>query len=60
VKEKMFLLGFIKYLIELDNRQEIVIEIPSTMIDRMLEVGEVVDVSFDPDKVYIFPMEESV
>ncbi len=57
VKEKMFLLGFIKYLIELDNRQEIIIEMPSTMIDRM-EVGEVVDVSFDPDKAYIFPWEE--
>jgi spermidine/putrescine transport system ATP-binding protein len=58
VKEKMFLLGFIKYLIELDNRQEIIIEMPSTMVDRLWEVGEAVDVSFDPDKVYIFPWEE--
>jgi len=58
VKEKMFLLGFIKYLIELDNRQEIIIEIPTTMIDRMWEVGEEVDVVFDPCKMYIFPWEE--
>lgn len=58
VREKMFLLGFIKYLIELDNRQEFIVEIPTTMMDRMWEVGEEVDVIFDPDKVYIFPWEE--
>lgn len=58
VKEKMFLLGFIKYLIELNNRQEVIIEIPSTIMEKNWEYGDAIDVNFDQDKVYLFPREE--
>jgi len=57
VKAKMFLLGFMKYLIELDNRQEFTVEIPSVMMEKDWEAGEEVAVSFTPEKVYLFPRE---
>lgn len=58
VKDKMFLLGFIDHIIELETGQEVHVEVPSMMIEREWEIGEAVSVGFNPEKVYLFQREE--
>ncbi len=60
VKEKMFLLGFMEYLIELETKQEFIVEAPLMMSERIWEVGEAVSITFAPEKVYLFEKEESL
>jgi len=59
LKGKTFLFGFIDHVIELETGQEVHVEVPSTMLDRDWELGEEVDVTFNPEKVYIFQKEET-
>ena len=59
VKEKMFLLGFMKYLIELETPREVVVEVPSMTVKRDWDVGEDVSLAFTPNKVYLFDREEA-
>jgi len=59
VKEKMFLLGSMKYLIELENGREMVVEIPSMASRKAWEAGDSVTLAFPKDKVFTFPLEES-
>ena len=58
VKEKMFLLGFMEYLIELETKQEFIVEVPLMISERIWEVGEAVSITFAPEKVYLFEKEE--
>jgi len=60
VKEKMFLLGFMKYLIELKTGQEIIVEVPFMKRERDLETGEDIAMEFAPQNVYLFQREESL
>jgi ABC-type Fe3+/spermidine/putrescine transport system ATPase subunit len=59
VKEKMFLLGFMKYLIELKTGQEVIVEVPFMKRERDLETGEAIAMEFVPQNVYLFGREES-
>ena len=59
VKDKMFLLGFMDYIIELETGQEVHVEVPSMMIERDREVGEAVAVGLNPEKVYLFQRGET-
>lgn len=55
VKEKMFLLGSEKYLIGLENGQEMIVEVPSKMSEKEWKAGDLVAVTFAMDKVFTFP-----
>jgi len=59
VKEKMFLLGFMKYLIELKTGEEVIVEVPFMKRERDLETGEAIAMEFAPQNVYLFRREES-
>jgi len=60
VKEKLFLLGFTKYLIELETGREVVAEVPSMRREAELRVGETITMKFTPQNVYLFQIEESI
>jgi ABC-type Fe3+/spermidine/putrescine transport system ATPase subunit len=59
VKEKMFLLGFMKYLIELKTGQEVIVEVPFMKRERDLETGEAIAMEFALQSVYLFRRGES-
>lgn len=60
VKQKMFLLGFMKYLIQLETGQEFVMEVPFMRREEELNEGETITVGFASQKVYLFEREESI
>ena len=54
IKERMYLLGFVKCLVELENGKEIVVERPLATAGGDPKPGDAVSIGFSEEDVYVF------